>query len=359
MRKILVWLVVGIVLAGLVMLWSASTVNSQRQYGDSWHFVKHQLLFGVLPGLALFVGIRKLGYQWFKPWALAVLFGALVLMVLVLVPSVGTHFKGATSWLLIAGISVQPSEVLKLALILYLAAWLGEKSDRMKRWQLGLLPFGIIMVFVCLLLLLQPDLGTLGIVLSIAGGMYMAAGAPVKHMAVIAGCAVVVIIGFALASPLRWARVTTIFNPMADARGSGWQLNQSFIAIGSGGVLGKGLGQSTQKFGFLPEPFGDSIFAVIVEELGLVGGLATITLFLGLIGALLLVAHRAHDGFGSLIASGMALWIAVQTVVNMAAMTGLGPLTGIPLPLVSYGSSSMLMLLAGLGLATSVADRSS
>jgi cell division protein FtsW len=339
------------------MLWSASTVNSQRQYGSSWHFVQHQLVFGVLPGALIFWGIRRLGYQRIKPWALGVLFTALVLMVLVLVPSVGTRLKGATSWLSLGGVSVQPAEVLKLALIIYLAAWLGERNDRMKHWQLGLLPFGVIMVFVCLLLLLQPDLGTLGIVLCIAGGMYMAAGAPVKHMALISGCAVIVVAGFAFTSPLRWARVTTLFNPLADARGAGWQLNQSYIAIGSGGLLGKGLGHSTQKFGFLPEPFGDSIFAVIVEELGLVGGLATITLFAGLIGTLFIISFRAHDGFGSLLASGMALWIAVQTVVNMAAMTGLGPLTGIPLPLVSYGSSSMLMLLAGIGLATSVADR--
>jgi cell division protein FtsW len=188
--------------------------------------------------------------------------------------------------------------------------------------------------------------------------MYFAAG--LSYRATLAGIAIVgiLVIGFAALSPRRWDRIMTVFNPTQDVRGSGWQLNQSLIAIGSGGIWGVGLGQSTQKlFGFLPEPIGDSIFAIIVEELGLVGGLGTITLFALLAMLLLRTAQHAPNAFGGLVASGMAIWIMSQAVVNMAAVTGIGPLTGLPLPFISYGGTSMLAMLAGLGIVLNVAER--
>jgi cell division protein FtsW len=357
MAKKLFWFILGFLLFGLIILSSASVVQATKQFGSSSYYWRHQLLYGVVPGLLVMIGLWKFKYQNLRPFALPLLFVALVLMILVFVPALGIRLKGATSWINMGWFTFQPAEVLKLALVIYIAAWLGDNHERVKNWQLGLLPFGIVMSFVALLLLLQPDLGTLGIVLLIAGGMYFIAGLSYRATAAIIALALVLIVGVAALSPHRWNRIMTVFNPSQDARGSGWQLNQALVAIGSGGMWGVGLGQSTQKFGFLPEPIGDSIFAVIVEELGLVGGLATVGMFAGLGLMLARVASRAPDAFGSLIASGMALWILGQAIINMMAITGIGPLTGLPLPFISYGGTSMIAMLAGLGIVLNIAEK--
>jgi cell division protein FtsW len=355
MAKRLFWLTLVLVCVGLIVLSSASAVQGQKQFGSSSYFWKHQLLFGLLPGLLLLLACWRVPYRFWHTAALPLLFAALGLMLLVFVPSLGIHLNGQTSWISLFGITFQPAEALKLALVVYLAAWLGERGDRIKNWQLGLVPFVIVMGFVGLLLLLQPDLGTLGIVFLMALGVYFIAGAPLKQLLILGTVVAVLIVAFAAFSPIRWSRITTIFHPTADARGSGWQLNQSLIAIGSGGLWGKGLGQSTQKFGFLPEPSGDSIFAVLVEELGIVGGTALIALFALLAFMLLRVARRAPDAFGSLVATGMCMWIMIQVVVNIASITGIGPLTGVPLPFISYGGTSMAAMLAGMCIVLNVA----
>ena len=350
------WVLIMVMMVfGLMVLSSASSVQATKQFGASTHFWLNQLTRGVLPGLLLMFLFWRFDYRRLKPFAFPILVGAFLLMMLVFVPGLGLHLKGATSWLSFGFVSFQPAEALKLALVLYLAAWLGERGDRLQHVQFGLLPFALVMGVVAILLLSQPDLGTLGVVSLIALGMYFFAGAPLKQLALI-GAALLVVGGiFAMVSPERMSRITTIFHPSADTRGAGWQLNQSLVAIGSGGVFGKGFGQSTQKFGFLPEPIGDSIFAVLVEELGVVGGIGTLMAFLVLAYMLMSVARRAPDGFGGLVASGMCLWIMVQAVVNMMAITGIGPLTGVPLPFISYGGSSMAFMLAGLGIVLNIA----
>ena len=359
MAKKLMWLVIILLGFGLIVLSSASVVQANKQFGSSSYYWLHQLLYGILPGLTVMLGLGRFKYQRLRPIALPLLFVALVFMVLVFVPTIGLHLKGATSWLNLRWFTFQPAELLKLSLIIYVAAWLGDNRERVRSWQIGLLPFGIVMAFVALLLLLQPDLGTLGIVLFIAGGMYFMAGLSYRATAAIIAIVLVLMFSFAAFSPQRWSRIVTVFNPMQDVRGSGWQLNQALVAIGSGGLWGVGLGQSTQtQFGFLPEPIGDSIFAVLVEELGLVGGLATIALFVMLGLVLTSIARKAPDVFGSLIASGMALWILGQAAVNMMAITGIGPLTGLPLPFISYGGTSMIAMLAGLGIVLNIAKRS-
>lgn len=340
---------------GLIVLASASVVSSTSQFGSPTYYWVHQLVYGLLPGIAVMLILWRIDYRKLRKFALPGLFVALGLMVLVFVPHIGLRLKGATSWLDIMGVSFQPAEFLKLALVLYLAAWLGENRDRVKHVTLGLLPFVLIMGFIAVLLVLQPDLGELGLILIIAGGMYFIAGAPLKQAFGVLLIVPVLVLGFAAVSPLRWKRVTTLLNPTADTRGAGWQLNQSLIAIGAGGFWGVGYGQSTQKFGFLPEPFGDSIFAVLVEELGFVGGAVTIAFFMLLTLMMVRVIRRAPDPFGSLIVSGILIWIMAQAAVNMAAVTGLVPLTGVPMPFVSYGGTSMVSLLAGLGIVLNVA----
>lgn len=352
----LFWLIIVFLVFGLIVLSSASVVQASKQYGSSSYYWVHQLLYGVLPGIAALLLLRRFNYRKLRPLALPLLFLALVLMVLVFVPGIGLRLKGATSWLNLRWFTFQPAEVLKLALVVYIAAWLGDNRERVKNWQLGLLPFGIIMSFVALLLLAQPDLGTLGIVGIIAAGMYFIAGLPWKQTIAVGLLLAVLVVGFAALSPERWNRIANIFNPAQDIRGSGWQLNQSLIAIGSGGIWGVGFGQSTQKFGFLPEPIGDSIFAIIVEELGLIGGLGVLALFGALGTMLVMIARRAPDAFGSLLASGMAVWVLGQAIVNMMAITGIGPLTGLPLPFISYGGTSMIAMLAGFGIVLNVAE---
>jgi cell division protein FtsW len=358
MAKRLFWLILAFLVFGLVVLSSASVVQATKQFGSSSYYWRHQLLWGIMPGVVAMLALWRTPYKYLRKAAFPMLFLALGLLVLVFVPQFGLRLKGATSWLNIFGFSFQPAEMLKLALVVYLAAWLGDHRERLKTMHIGLLPFAIVMGFVALLLLLQPDLGTLGIVAIMAGGMYFIAGSPWKQTVAIITVVALLMVGVAAFSPERWSRITTLLNPAADARGAGWQLNQALIAIGSGGIWGVGFGQSTQKFGFLPEPIGDSIFAVLVEELGFVGGAVTISLFGVLAFMLVQIARRAPDAFGTLLVSGMFLWIMTQAVVNMAAITGLAPLTGIPLPFISYGGSSMAFMLAGLGIVLNVAERS-
>lgn len=351
----LLWLVLMLLAFGLVVLASASVVQGEKQFGSAGYYWRHQLLMGILPGLAALFACRAIPYRWWRKAAFPLLLVSVALLVLVFWPAVGIRLKGATSWIEFLGISFQPAELLKLSLVLYFAAWLSASHDRLKQWQLGLLPFGLIMGFIGLLLLLQPDVGTLGVVLLMTAGIYFIAGAPWRHVAAIALSAVVLIGLVAVVSPERWSRITTVFHPTEDVRGAGWQLNQALIAIGNGGLWGVGYGASVQKFGFLPEPIGDSIFAVLTEELGVVGGITTVMLFCLLAFTLMQVAWRASDAFGALIAVGMFMWISVQTMVNIAAITGIGPLTGIPLPFISYGGTSMVSLLAGMGIVMNVA----
>jgi len=355
MPRRLFWLIMAMCAGGLIVLASASLVSATRQFDSPSYYWMHQLAFGILPGIAAMLLLWRIDYRKWRKFALPLLFIALGLMVLVFVPSLGLRLKGSTSWLNVLGVSFQPVEFLKLALVLYLAAWLGENRERVKTVTLGLVPFTLIMGFIAVLLLMQPDLGTLGLVFLIAGGVYIVAGAPMKQALAVFAIAGVLIVGVAAVSPLRWKRITTLLNPSADTRGAGWQLNQSLISIGAGGLWGVGYGQSTQKFGFLPEPFGDSIFAILVEELGFVGGAATLGMFAVLALMLTHIARRAPDAFGGLFVAGMLIWIMAQAVVNVTAVTGLMPLTGVPLPFVSYGGTSMVSMLAGLGIVLNVA----
>ncbi len=359
MAKRLFWLILILLGFGLVVLSSASVVQATKKFGSANYYWLHQLEVGILPGLVLLWIFWHIDYRRLRSLALPFLFAALGLMILVLVPSFGVRINGSQSWLSLGPLSFQPAEVLKLALVIYLAAWFGERGDKIKKMQLGLVPFSVIMGVVAILLLRQPDLGMLGVIALISGGMFYFAGAPMRQSFAVLAVFGVLVLGYARLSPVRWDRVMTLLHPTADTHGSGWQVNQSLIAIGSGGVWGVGLGQSTQKlYGFLPEPIGDSIFAVLVEELGMAGGAFTILLFAALAIMMMTIARRARDGFGTLLVSGVCLWVMIQAVVNMAAVTGLLPLTGVPLPFISYGGTSMAAMLAGLGIALNVTEQS-
>lgn len=358
MSKKLLWVVFILVIFGLIVLSSAGIVAGQKKFNSPYYYVFHQLEFGIIPGLFLMLICSKINPKYYKKMSFVFLFFVLILMILVFVPALGQGLKGATRWLNIGPVSFQPSEILKLAIILYLAAWFGGRNERIKNWAYGMAPFFMIMAFVMLLLVLQPDVGTLIVVIFIAGGIYFFAGISLKQFLGIVFVLATVLSFLIVIEPYRFNRIKTFLNPSIDPRGISYQVNQSFVSIGSGGLFGLGYGQSKQKLGFLPEAVGDSVFAVIAEELGYAGAAATIGLFLILCLFLIQIAKNASDKFSSLLVMGINVWIMSQAFINIAAMSGLAPLTGIPLPFVSYGGTAIISLLGGLGIVLSVANKS-
>ncbi|MDP3696556.1 MAG: putative lipid II flippase FtsW [Candidatus Taylorbacteria bacterium] len=342
---------------GLVVLSSAGIVEGQKRFGSSYYYLNHQLIYGVLPGLILMFLLAKIDYKFWKKISLPILFGALLMMVLIFMPKFGYELRGATRWLNIGGFSFQPSEVLKLSLIIYLAAWFGNRDERIKNWTYGTAPFLIVLSFVGVLLLLQPDIGTLVVVTVISASIYFLAGSPMKHFLII-GLLILGVLGLMIyIEPYRLDRIKTFIDPSIDPRGISYQLNQSLISIGSGGMFGVGFGKSTQKFGFLPEVVNDSIFSIVAEELGFIGAVFLLGLFALFTFLLVLTANNVSDKFGKLLVMGMATWVIGQAFINIAAISGLVPLTGIPLPFVSYGGTAMMALLAGMGIVLNVARR--
>ena len=352
------WNVIIFVIVGLIVLSSAGIIDAQKKFnGDSYYYLNHQLLFGVLPGLVLMFLLSKLDYKFWKKVSLPMLFGVLVLMILVFVPRFGLGLKGASRWINLVGFTFQPSEILKLSLIIYLAAWFGGRDARLKNWIYGMAPFFLVLTFIAGLLAYQPDIGTLLVVSVIALGVYFVAGVSLKQLGAVILVLLICLFTLIMLEPYRLDRIKAYFNQSGDTRGISYQVNQSKIAIGSGGIFGVGYGRSTQKYGFLPEVVHDSIFAVIAEELGLIGSVFIIGLYLSLCFIMIQIAKGVSDKFGMLLVMGVNIWIMAQAFINIAAMAGAAPLTGIPLPFISYGGTAIISLLAGLGIVLNVAER--
>ncbi len=348
-----------LVVFGLVMLSSAGVVDGQKKFGSPYYYVIHQLLYGALPGAALFLLLSRVNYKFWRKVALPLLIVVTGLLVLVFVPGIGYSFKGAQRWVGFKFLSFQPSEFLKLTLIIYLAAWFSRYEGRINVGLHSIAPFFLVFGFAGLLLLLQPDMGTLVLITLIALSMYFFAGAKLSHFAVLILVLAILLGTFSVLEPYRFDRLKTFFNPAADKQGAAYHINQALLGIGSGGIFGLGFGQSQQKeFNYLPEPVGDSIFAIIVEELGFVGAIALLALFLMLALVLINIARNVHNQFGKLLVLGIMAWITGQAIVNISAISGLIPLTGIPLPFISFGSSSLVTMLAGLGIVASVSRHS-
>ena len=358
MEKRLLLITLILLAFGLIILSSAGIIEGGKKFGDSYYYLKKQVLYGVLPGLILFFLFSKINYGLWKKVSFLVLFVSLLAMVLVFVPDIGIGLKGANRWVSLWGLSFQPSEILKLAMVVYLAAWFSSRDERNKNWSYSVAPFFVVISFIGLLLAMQPDVGTLAVVIVIALGIYFAAGSSMKHLFAIAAIFIVAIAGLIFIEPYRINRIKTFLDPSVDPRGISYQLNQSLIAIGSGGIWGKGYSDSTQKKGFLPEVINDSIFAVVVEELGFVGAMVLIGLFIFLSYTLVSIARNTSDKFGRLFVVGMSTWIVGQAFINIAAVSGLAPLTGIPLPFVSHGGTAVIALMAGLGIVSNIAKRS-
>lgn len=359
MDKKLLAITLVLIIFGLVVLSSAGIVDGQKKFGSPYYYLTHQLLYGVIPGLVGMFVLSLIDYRFWKKISLFVLIGSLALMIMIFMPNFGQGLKGATRWISLGAFSFQPSEILKLSLIIYLAAWFGNRNERTKRWAYGTMPFLVVLSFVALLLFLQPDIGTLIVVSFISLGVYFLAGPSYKQFAGILLVLFLALSAIIVVEPYRFDRLKAFWNPSVDTRGISYQINQSLITIGSGGLFGVGYNNSSQKQGgFLPEVIGDSIFAIIAEELGLVGSALTVGLFGVLSFFMVSIAKNAPDKFGTLLVMGINIWIMSQAFVNIAALSGLVPLTGIPLPFISYGGTAIAVLLSGMGIVFNVAKKS-
>ncbi|HET6951824.1 MAG TPA: putative lipid II flippase FtsW [Acidimicrobiales bacterium] len=348
----LAFLVTCFNLFGLVMVMSASSVVALDAYGSSWYFVVRQALWA-LGGVAALVVVARTDYHRWRRFAGPFLLTSLALLALVLV--IGVDANGSTRWIGVGSLTVQPSEVAKLALLVWVADLLSRRAAYMHNTRATLRPVIVVLGATATLVMLQPNLGTTIVIAAIALALCFVAGAPVGPLAGWATVGVGAATALALAAPYRRARVLTFLDPWADPMHSGYQNIQSLVGLADGGLLGSGLGTSRAKWGFLPYAHSDFIFAIIGEELGLVGATVVVGMFvlLGIVGVR--IALHAPDRFGLLLAIGVTAWYCVQAFVNIGAVIGILPITGVPLPFVSAGGSSLLISMAGAGLLLSVA----
>ncbi len=355
--RVLLLNVFALIIFGLVMIASAGVAYSTTRFGDSYYFLKRQLFFGVLPGLIVLYITSKINYKFWRQMAVPFFALSVIFLILIFVPGFGAKIYGASRWLRLGSFSFQPSEMLKLSLILYLAAWLEGRREKVKDFFEGFAPFLVIMGLVRFLLIKQPDIGTLCAIVAIALPMFFVSGASLAHLCVMGGGGILLMFILIKLEPYRMDRLLVFLHPEMDPQGIGYQINQAILAIGSGGIFGVGLGKSLQKFNYLPEPVGDSIFAIMGEELGLIGATVLIVLLLFLAARGLRIAKRAPDKFSQLAAAGIISWIIFQSFINIAAISGLIPLTGVPLPFISYGGTSMVFLMAGIGILLNISKQ--
>lgn len=349
----LLFAVLTLLALGILMVYSASGVRALDALDNPQYYLLLQSAWGAV-GLAGMVLAARLDHRRYRALAVPLLVLAVVLLALVLVPGLGVRGGGATRWLRLAGpVAVQPAEFAKLALVLYLAAWLSARREDLASGRL-VVPFALVVGGIAGLLVAQPDLGTAIVLVATAFVLYFAAGARLVEFALLGAVALVAAVGLALAAPYRLSRLLAFLDPWADPQGAGFHTVQALYALALGGPFGEGLGAGREKFGFLPAPYTDSIFAVLADELGLVGAVAVVLLFGAFVLAGLRIARRSPDAFGALLATGITMWIGLQAWINMAVVASLIPVTGITLPFISYGGSSLVVSLVSVGILLSV-----
>ena len=350
----MVVLVVLLSLIGSVMILSASSVAALSLGGSSFAVFFKQCAWLAMGLLALAVSAR-LDYHRWANWVPLLVVGSFGLLVAVLVPGIGISVNGAQRWIGAGEFQLQPAEPAKLALIVFVAALVARERDRIYDFHAVLRPALVVLATFVALLMLQPNLGTSAVVCMMVGCMLLWAGIPIRVLTILGSAGVVLGVVFALSAEYRRDRLTGFLNPWEDAGDTGYQTIQSLIGVASGGLTGTGLGESRAKWGFLPEAHTDFVFAIIGEELGLIGALIVVGLFAGMIACGLRIAGRAHDTFGAMLAVGVTAWFSVQAFVNVGAVLGLLPITGVPLPFVSFGGSSLLTTMVAAGILVNVA----
>ncbi|MBM3660445.1 MAG: putative lipid II flippase FtsW [Actinobacteria bacterium] len=350
---LLIGVVVVLNLIGVVMVLSASSVVSLSTYGSAWKVFERQLLWTAIGAVAFFVAFR-LDYRRWQQWALPLTVVAVGLCAVVLLPNVGIMVGGSRRWLGVGWMRFQPSELAKLAVLVFSADLLTRRRDDLGDWRAVLRP--ILMVFGTLaaLVYIEPDLDSTVVLALITVAVLIAGGIRMRHLGAMAGLGLAAVAIMAVAEPYRRARVFTFLHPTADASNAGYQIVQSLIAFGSGGVTGVGLGAGRAKWHFLPNAHTDFVFSIIGEELGLIGCLLVLAMFLGFAVFGVAIALRATDRFGVLLAAGITVWVTAQAAINIGGVTGLLPVSGIPLPFVSFGGSSLVVTMLAAGILASV-----
>lgn len=339
---------------GLIMILSASSVSSYTQYGSSFLFFQRQVVWAVI-GVAAMLVASRIDYRRWRGLGWIILLLTVAGLVLVLHPSFGTRVGGSSRWLGFGNMRIQPSEIAKLACLLVAADIAVRKAGKLTTLREIVLPLGVIVAAVTGLILLQPDLGTALIVGAIVFVVVFVGGVPLPLIGGLALLGGIGAVGLALTEGYRRARIFAFLNPFADPLNSGYQAVQSLIALGSGGMFGVGLGASRQKWLYVPNAHTDFIFAILGEELGLIGTMMVIGLFVAFAYVGVRTARRAPDAFGRLVAIGVTTWVVGQAIVNMGAVTGLLPITGVPLPLVSFGGSALVVSLVAIGILANIA----
>ena len=343
----------ALLLLGLLMVLSSSSVLSIKQFGSPYTLAQRQLMFAVMGVVCLLIGSR-FPVAWWKRLAWPSLILAFMLLFAVLV--IGVEVSGQRNWIDIVGpFRLQPSEFAKLAIVLWSADLLTRKEPMLHRWSHLLVPLLPVTALMLLLVLLEGDVGNTLLLSAIVGGVLFAAGAPLRLFAALGAVGLLAIVGLTLAAPYRMSRFTSWLDPSADRLGDGWQVTQGQYALGTGGWWGVGLGASREKWGSLPEAHTDFIFPVIGEELGLIGTVTVLVLFGVVAFVAFRLVHSAQDTFVRLASAGVGTWIVFQAIVNIGAVLSLLPITGVPLPLVSYGGSSLIPLLVAIGMLLSFA----
>ena len=341
------WVAVILITMGIMILADVSAPISQIKFGYPTHFLWHQIVFGLIPGIILSFFFFKVSLEWVKKYSFLFFLIAVLLSAAIFLPYFGAKAKGAVRWLSIGPFSFQPSEFLKLFFIVFLAYWFSRKDFKKIK---NFLWFLVFLGFVSAILYFQKDLSTLAIILVTSFTMYFLADSSWGRILLIIAFGAIILFTMVKLEPYRFNRLLVLFNPQVDPLGIGYQAKQALITVGSGGILGQGLGLGKQKFGFLPESMSDSVFAILAEEAGFIGSIFIIFLFILLFCRGFLLARKSKEKFVQLLVYGVSIWLIFQSAFNIGGMIHLFPLAGIPLPFISYGGSHLIAELIGIGL---------
>ena len=348
-RTLMAIIVIILLNVGLVMIYSASGIYALEELGDKTYFLKRHVLYLFL-GFIATVGVMCVDYRDLKKYSKPLLIAGIMLLILVLIPHIGTETYGARRWFRIGPFSFQPSELMKIIIIVYMADYLSRKQNKLNSFLDGFLPPMVILGLVSLLIVVQPDLGNTLLIASIVFVMLFTAGAKIKHLISVLFLTLPALIYLVVKVPYRMRRIIAFINPWEDSLGVGFQLSQSQIALGSGGFFGVGLGKSMQKLFYLPAAHTDFILSIIGEELGLVGTLSIVVLFMAFIWQGARIVKRTNNPFGYFMGVGIVAMLGFQAVVNIGVSIGAFPTKGLPLPFISYGGSALIFNMISVGL---------
>jgi len=352
--KIFLSLLASLIIIGVIMFISASLGILNKNENKFYGVMASQLIYGLVGGLVTLFFTLKIPYKFWRQFSLPIFILSIILTALVFVPGLGFMHGGSRRWINVFGISVQPVEFLKIGFIIYFASWLSWAKNRVKDFRFSLLPLVVLLGIITAVLINQPDTKSLILITITAIVMLFVSGTPWKHILILFSVAVVAFIILAFTTPYLKSRINTFLHPNQNGSSSSYQIQQSLIAIGSGGIMGRGLGQSIQKFNYLPEPQGDSIFAVVGEELGFVGCVLIICLYIAFAMRGYRIAHFAPDSFSKLFVIGTITIVTAQSFMNITSIVGVFPLTGVPLVFMSQGGTSLLIDIALMGIVLNI-----